>query len=290
MNENLSIFDIELKKNVDAKELTTMKASAKVKIVFYPKSEKELIFIYNYLAINNIKFMILGNGSNVIFSINAQHLAVISTKKLPIKITRRENTIHANCSANLSEIYKYCQKNSLSGFERLAGIPGSLGGAIIMNASAFNRSISDYLVSIKILKNGRILNIKKEKIYLSYRDGGLQDCLILSAKFNLPKKDKCLIEKDFIKYQYLRQEKQPKGFSAGSIFKNPPLLSAGKLIEESGLKGFRIGGALISEKHANFIINDNQATSKDVIDLISLTKAKVYEKYKIKLEEEVRII
>ncbi len=290
MNENLSVKTIEFKENVSAKELTTMKAEATIKIVFYPKNEKELVFIYNYLAVNNIKFIVIGNGSNVIFTKKASEMVVISTKKLKNKITRRDNVVSINCSTPLAVIFRYALKNSLSGFERLAAIPGNLGGAIFMNASAFGSSIFDYLTNVKVLKNGKIQNIKKEKLSLCYRDSGLSGCLILSAKFRLPKKDKCEIEKEFYKYQYLRHVKQPKGLSSGSIFKNPPLLSAGKLIEECGLKGLQIGGGKISEKHANFIINLGDATADDILKLISLVKSKVYEKYKIRLVEEVKLL
>lgn len=290
MNENLSVKTIEFKENVSAKEFTTMKAEATVGLVFYPKNEKELVFIYNYLAINNIKFIVIGNGSNVIFTEKARDMAVISTKKMKNKITRRDNVVSINCSTPLAVIFRYTLKNSLSGFERLAGIPGNLGGAIFMNASAFGSSIFDYITSVKVLKNGKIHNIKKENLAPNYRDSRLDGCLILSAKFMLPKKDKCEIEKEFYKYQYLRYVKQPKGLSSGSIFKNPPLISAGKLIEECGLKGLQIGGGKISEKHSNFIINQDNATADDILKLISIVKSKVYEKYKIRLEEEIKVV
>ena len=290
MSENFSIQNIEFKENVSAQELTTMKAEANVGLVFYPKNEKELVFIYNYLAINNIKFIVIGNGSNVIFTEKASEITVITTKKIKNKITRRDNVVTINCSTSLAASYRYALKNSLSGFEKLAGIPGNLGGAVFMNASAFSSSIFDYLISVKVLKNGKIQNIKKEKLTLSYRDSGLKGCLVLSAKFMLPRKDMCEIERQFYKYQYLRAAKQPKGLSSGSIFKNPPLISAGKLIEECGLKGFQIGGGKISEKHANFIVNQDNATAEDILKLISLIKSKVYEKYKIRLVEEVKVV
>lgn len=290
MSENFSIQNIEFKENVSAQELTTMKAEANVKFVYYPKNQKELVFIYNYLATNNIKFIVIGNGSNVIFTEKASEITVITTKKMKNKIIRKNNVVTINCSTPLAASYRYALKNSLSGFEKIAGIPGNLGGAIFMNASAFGSSIFDYLISVKVLKNGKIQNIKKEKLTLSYRDSGLKGCLVLSAKFMLPRKDMCEIERQFYKYQYLRAAKQPKGLSSGSIFKNPPLLSAGKLIEECGLKGFQIGGGKISEKHANFIINLGNATAEDILRLIALVKTKVYEKYKIRLVEEVKLL
>ncbi len=290
MVQNFNVFDIEYKENLNAKELTTMKADANIKIVYYPKNEEELIGIYNYLTINNINFIVIGNGSNIIFTEKARNVTVICTKKVCSKITLKNNILTANCSTMLSSVYNFTKNSGLSGFEKLAGIPGNLGGAIIMNASAFGSSIFDYLISVKIFKNGKIINIKKEKINLNYRDSGLKNCLLLSAKFILPKKDKSEIEKDFYKYLYLRQEKQPKELSSGSIFKNPPLVSAGKLIEECGLKGLQIGDAKISEKHGNFIINLGNANINDILELIFIIKTKVYKKFNIKLEEEVRLV
>ena len=161
MSENFSIQNIEFKENVSAQELTTMKAEANVKLVYYPKNQKELIFIYNYLATNNIKFIVIGNGSNVIFTEKASEITVITTKKMKNKIIRRDNVVTINCSTPLAASYRYALKNSLSGFEKLAGIPGNLGGAVFMNASAFGSSIFDYLISVKVLKNGKIQNIKK---------------------------------------------------------------------------------------------------------------------------------
>ena len=286
----INLLDIDFKTSANASELTTMKTPAKLKAVFYPKSQQELTFLYDYLSINNIPFIVLGNGSNVIFTEKAKNLIVISTKKLKQTMFIKENIVTVSASVKLSKIYRFCQEKGLSGFEKLAGIPGTIGGAIFMNAGCFDASISDNLIAVKIFKAGKIKWIKKQDLYFNYRESSFKDCLILSVKFACQIKDKCEIEQDFLKYTSIRLSKQPKGYSAGSIFKNSPTYSAGELIDRCGLKGFTIGGAKISEKHANFIINDNEATSKDVISLISLTKTKVYEKFKIKLEEEVKLI
>lgn len=290
MKKNLNIFDIDYSKDIDAKNITTMKVSARLKGVFYPKNQSELIFLYNYLKINKIPFKILGNGSNVIFSKKAENLTILSTKKIKPKIYKRENFLYANSSASLSQIYRFCLQNNLSGFESLAGIPATLGGALYMNASAFGHQIFDNLVSVKVLKNGRVVSIKKDKINFTYRNGGLSDCLILSAKFLLKPQDKCQIQNDFVKYMLLRGEKQPKGNCAGSIFKNPAYVSAGYLIDQCGLKGFEMNGAKFSNLHANFIINNGEASFADIQYLINLAYTKVYKKFKIKLEKEVELI
>ena len=287
---NMHIFDIDFQTNVNASGLTTMKLPTLLNIVYYPRSTKELTFLYDYFSVNNLPFFILGSGSNVIFTEKAKNLNVISTKNLKPTISRKDNIVTASASVMLSKLYRYCQERGLSGFEKLATIPGTVGGAITMNAGCFDASISDNLIAVKIFKADKIKWIKKQDLYFNYRESSFKDCLILSVKFACQIKDKCEIEQDFLKYTSIRLSKQPKGYSAGSIFKNSPTYSAGELIDRCGLKGFTIGGAKISEKHANFIINDNQATSKDVISLISLAKTKVYEKFKIKLEEEVKLI
>ncbi len=287
MTKNFSISDIEYEQNADAKDVTTMKIPSKLKGIFYPKNQKELIFIYNFLSINDIDFKLIGNGSNLIFSPNCQNLVLISTKKLKEKIQIKNDILNISCGMTLYKIYNFCQKLGLSGFEKLAGIPATLGGAIIMNAGAFGENICDYLLSVKIVENGKIKVLPKEKIEFSYRETSLKNCLVLSAKFRLPHKDKCQIERDFYKYQYLRNTKQPKGLCSGSVFKNPKSFSAGFLIENCLLKGKTIGGAKLSEKHANFILNENNASFCDVVNLINLIKEEVYNKYQIMLEEEI---
>lgn len=291
MDTSFDILDIEHKVSVDAgRELTSMKVSAKVKAVFYPKSERELIFLYDYFTKNKLPFKVLGNGSNVLFSESAKDLIVISCKKLGQRLSRKDDVVTISASSNLSHIYRFCQKNELSGFEKLASIPGTLGGALKMNAGAFGQCISDNLLSVRVYKEGRVCSLKKEALGFGYRTSNLKNCLVLSARFKLKREDKCKIEQDYYSYSISRAQKQPKGLSLGSVFKNPHLVSAGFLIDKCGLKGLQCGGAKISEKHGNFIINFNNATYNDVKNLIEIIKKEVYDKFKIKLEEEIEII
>ena len=287
---NMHIFDIDFQTNVNASGLTSMKLPTLLNIVYYPRSTKELTFLYDYFSVNNLPFFILGNGSNVIFTEKAKNLNVISTKNLKPTISRKDNIVTASTSVMLSKLYRYCQEKGLSGFEKLATIPGTVGGAITMNAGCFGSSISDNLISVKTFHAGKTKWIKKEKLNFSYRHSGLNDCLILSAKFALKNNDKCEIEREFLKYCSLRAQKQPKGYSTGSIFKNSPTYNAGELIDKCGLKGLKIGGARISEKHGNFIINEDNASADDVLSLIKIIKETVFQKFGIQLEEEVKIL
>ena len=286
---SINLIDIKSSTNVDIGRFTTMKIPAKVKKIYYPKNEQELVFLYDYLLDNNMKFVILGNGSNTIFTKKSNNLVIIYTKFIKNHISKRENIVSVSSSVMLSKLYRYCQENSLSGFEKLASIPATVGGAIMMNAGCFGENICDNLLSIKVHHNRKTYWIKKEKLNFGYRNSNLNDYLILSAKFSCHKKDKCEIEQDYIKYLSIRFSKQPKGLSSGSFFKNTPTCSAGELIEKCGLKGFAVGGAKVSEKHANFIINFNNSTSEDILKLIKIIKKSVYQKFKINLEEEVKI-
>ena len=281
---------IEFDYKVDIKNITTIKTSGKVKGVFYPKTQKELIFIYNFLNINNIPNIIIGNGSNILFSPKSQKMIIISTKKMKKLLKINKNDLICSSSIFFNNAFQYALKNNLSGFEFLANIPGTIGGGLIMNASAFNKSIFDILNWVKILDKGKIKYLKKEQIKYDYRFSSLKDKVILSASFHLTPKDKNIILQDYLLCLKKRRINQPFGFSFGCTFKNPKNYSAGFLIEQCGLKGFKYKNAEISNKHANFIINKSDSSFDDILYLINLARKKVKEKYNINLETEVIII
>lgn len=288
MKENMQIFDVPYEINVPATDITTMGGSGRCKAAFFPVNEKQLIFCFNYFSVNGIEFKVIGNGSNIIIKKDCNKV-ILCTKKVKRQVRRAGNTITLPASMSIAAAYKYCQARSLSGFEKLAGVPGSIGGAIMMNASAFGDCISDHLESVRLLKNGRVQTIKKADIDFSYRHSNI-DGLVLSAKFTLPEKDKCMLQKDFLIFAAMRSQKQPKGRSSGSAFKNPDGLSAGKLLDNCGMKGMCIGDAKFSEKHANFIINENNADPDDIEKLLQLGKNAVKDKYNISLEYEIEFV
>lgn len=269
--------------------ISTYKTQGTVKGVFYPRNEEELILVYNFLSKQDIPFKIIGNGSNLLIKDDCDFL-FICTKKMKDKIRFCKNEVHFSSSVTLAKAYNLSLKKSLSGFQRLAGIPATLGGAIRNNASAFGQSVFDNLDKIKIFKDGKIKFLKKSDIIYSYHRTNLKDCLILSAKFILKPASWCEICNEFGLYSKIRSEKQPKGFSCGSVFKNPAEASAGQLIEDCKLKGKHSGNAKISEKHGNFIINTENASFYDVKSLIELCQQEVLKKYNINLEKEVEII
>ena len=167
----------------------------------------------------------------------------------------------------MSNISKFCLENELAGLEFLNDIPGTVGGAICTNAHSYGHKIFDYIESVKKIKS-----------------------VVVSVKFKLKKSNKELIKKELTKFSEKRKTSQPKGLSAGCIFSNPKNFKAGELIDKTGLKGVRVGGAVVSNKHANFIINSGIATAKDVLELTKLIKEKVFEKFKVTLKLEINII
>ena len=212
-----------------------------------------------------------------------------SLKKLEID----GNSIRAESGVMLGRLVKECMKNNLSGLETLVGVPGTLGGALVMNAGAFGGEISNYLQSVEIMKmNGSTKTYKTKDINFSYRFSSFkQDEFIILANFILPNEDPNIIKQKKNIASSGRKTNQPLKFrSAGSVFKNPENFAAGYLIDKVGLKGKKIGGAEISTHHANFFINHGNASAEDITKLIKLAKKAVFEKFNIELELEIKTI
>ena len=283
----------EVLENVSLKNYNTYKIGGNAKYLIKPYNSDNLIKLIEYLKNNNINYIVLGGGSNIILPDEDYDGVVILLSKLnSIKID--DNKVMVESGINLNKFINTLIENNLGGLENLYGIPGTLGGAIRGNAGANGSSISDYLESVTYLENNIKKTIYKNDCLFDYRNSifkGDKNKIILDATFNLYKKDKVKM-KELIKNNYeKRKNSQPLEYpSAGSVFKNPNNYSAGKLIEDVGLKNYNINDAYVSEKHANFIINKGNATSKDIKDLINYIKLKVYEKYNINLELEQEII
>lgn len=244
------------------------------------------------LAIDNkVKYKVIGNGTNILFSDNTFNGIIISTNKLNDVFFKRDE-VYATCGVSIEKLINFSINHSLTGLENLAGIPASLGGAIVMNAGAFGATISDFITSVDVLENGKIVNYSKEMCSFSYRNSKFltNNQVVLAGTFKLLPDDRCKIYNAYKLYKVMRKNIQPQGRSCGSVFKNTNKFSAGKLIEDAGLKGTCIGGAIISEKHANFIITKNGATAKDVYSLICLIKKKVFDKFGINLCEEIELV
>tara|TARA_X000000368_G_scaffold224819_1_gene177467 strand:+ start:185 stop:1114 length:930 start_codon:yes stop_codon:yes gene_type:complete len=284
---SLCLIDEPLKKH------TTYGIGGPAELMIFPKDKKDLINAIKIINENKMQLTILGSGSNVLISDNGIKGAVISLKNTLKNIEVNGTNLYAECGAMLGKIVKLAVKNNLIGLENLNGVPGTLGGALIMNAGAWGGEISENLVSVELISSkNELKKLLKEEINFSYRKSSFdKDDILLSADFNLRKAKEDIINENFVKAQTGRKDSQPLNKrSAGSLFKNPKDNSAGKLIDEAGLKGYSIGDAKISDKHANFFINNGKASSDDMLNLIKKAHNTVKEQFSIKLELEVKLM
>ena len=271
---------------VNIKDYTTYKLKGKMKL-FVPKDISELKEI-----LKKEKCKIIGNGSNLI--IDSSYDKTLVKLKHFDDINICGNIVDVGSGYSLTKLSRQCADNGLSGLEFACGIPGTVGGAIYMNAGAYGHDIFGVLNSITVLdEKMKIIEIHKKDLNSSYRNSLLKfkNYICLKAQFKLTKKEPKIIKKEMINIMEERRKKQPLEYpSAGSVFKNPKGYSAGRLIEESGLKGLSVNDASISKKHANFIINKGTASSEDIIKLISIIKDKIKKDYGIDLELEQEIL
>ena len=282
---------MEIIKNEPMKEHTTFKIGGAADEFCMPSSIDEIKELTEYAKKKNMPCLILGNGSNILVSDSGIRGLVIKLSGAFSKYEVEGDVIKAQSGALLSTLARAAMGNGLSGMEFASGIPGSLGGAIYMNSGAYGGEMSDIVKSVTYLEKGEVKRIE-EGFGFGYRRSLFADigAVILEAELQLKSADVNEIKEKTEDYKKRRTEKQPLNFpSAGSVFKRPVGSFAGKLIEDAGLKGFRIGGAEVSEKHAGFIINTGDATAADVIALICHIKKTVRERFGVELEEEIRL-
>lgn len=280
--------------NVPLKEYTTYKVGGIAKFMVYPIDSRKLIVLIRYLKENNIKFMVLGLGSNVLFSDLEYNGVIIKLDEFD-KIEFVRNQVKVGSGASLMKLSQMALKRGLSGLEFASGIPGSVGGAIYMNAGAYKSDMGYIVKNVKVLTpDMKVIHMVNKEMDFHYRTSFLQkhkDYICLGATLKLTPGNKEEMEELVKSRKQRRLETQPLEYpSAGSVFRNPEGDFAGRLIEELGYKGLIKGGAQVSQKHANFIINMKNATAKDIRELIEFIQDSVYEKYKIKLKVEQEFI
>ena len=282
-------FKGKIKERVNLKNYSYMHTGGYAEQLFLPTAIEDLKLLHE--EFNSVD--IIGNGSNVLFKGNIDRIAVISDI-FSSTISVVEDKITASAGISLPQVARVAYENALSGMEELVGIPGTIGGAIRMNAGAYGKTIFGLLKNITVfnMKRGEITNLNVSQLKPTYRDGGFdEDNIVIEAELKLTREDRNYILNRMSNFSINRRMRQPMGgYSLGSIFKNPKQYPAGWLIETCGLKGKRIGGAFVSQKHANFIINDGTATSKDILDLIDLIRTRVAEKFKVELELEIVLL
>ncbi|AUC24892.1 UDP-N-acetylmuramate dehydrogenase [Streptococcus uberis] len=291
MIEELAGIDIRI--NEPLKKYTYTKVGGPADYLVFPRNRLELTRVVKYANNHSIPWIVLGNASNLIVRDGGIRGFVIMFNKLNT-VTVDGYTIEAEAGANLIETTKVAKFHSLTGFEFACGIPGSVGGAIFMNAGAYGGEIANIFLSAKVLTpEGDIKTMTAREMAFGYRHSAIQKSgdIVISAKFALKPGDFEQISQEMNRLNYLRQLKQPLEYpSCGSVFKRPEGHFAGQLIMEANLKGYRIGGVEVSEKHAGFMINVDHGTAKDYEHLIAHVIETVEHNSGIRLEREVRII
>ncbi len=275
--------------NALIKDYTTYKLAGVVKAIYFPDDISELEELLKNLQ---GKYKVIGNGSNLIIS--SKYDGVLIKLEKFDKLSIDGTMVRAGCGYNLSKLSSECMKRGLSGLEFAFGIPATIGGAVCQNAGAYGKQMASVVQGVNVLdENYNILYLSLDDLKLGYRDSIFKHRKLICLEVFLKLKEGNIldIKEKMVSNSLLRREKQPLEYpSAGSVFRNPPLMSAGKLIEDAGLKGTKVGDAMVSLKHANFIVNLGKAKGEDVIELINLIKKTVYEKTGVLLECEQEII
>ncbi|MDT2732575.1 UDP-N-acetylmuramate dehydrogenase [Streptococcus parauberis] len=284
---------IDIRLDEPLKNYTYTKVGGPADYLAFPRNRYELTRIVKYANHKNIPWMVLGNASNLIVREGGIRGFVIMFNKVNT-VTLDGYTIEAEAGANLIETTKIARRHSLTGFEFACGIPGSVGGAIFMNAGAYGGEIAHIFQSAKVLtKDGEIKTLTARDMAFGYRHSAIQESgdIVISAKFALNPGNYDQIAQEMDRLNYLRQLKQPLEYpSCGSVFKRPIGYFAGQLIMDANLKGHRIGGVEVSDKHAGFMINVDNGTAEDYEALIAHVIKTVKDNSGVTLEREVRII
>ncbi len=271
---------------------TSLKVGGSADLMVFPRSVSELSSLMQLLSKHHLSYFVLGAGSNILIKPGGVKGVVIHLKHLNRVKLLDEHRLEAEAGLSYPKLAIYAMEKELSGLEFAAGIPGMVGGAVVMNAGIPNLETAPLLESISLVdEKGKLCKISAEKLKFGYRSAKLPKGVIVSAIFTLSTAPRETVEKTMKAYLKRRQETQPLSFSnCGSVFKNPPGLHAGRLVDQSGLKGYRIGDAEISERHGNFIINRGGAKAEDCIALIEKMKETVLDLFGVALELEVKVI
>lgn len=292
-----SFFDknkIEYKENISLKNYNTYKINTTCSFIVFPKNKEELIKVIRKIKKAKIKYLILGNGSNIIFSMSHYNGVIIKLDNL-CKVKYKGNIVTAEAGYPLIKLAIETINKGLSGLTFATGIPGNVGASTAMNAGAYKKDMASVVKSAEVLTDSlEIKTLTNKELEYSYRDSFLKkhkDYIVLSTTFELEPGDIETMKHQITERRKKRLASQPLNMpNAGSVFRNPPDMYAGELIEKLNLKGYTIGGAQVSEKHANFIVNTGNATGEDIIKLIKKIEEDVKKEYNVKLKLEQIII
>ena len=279
--------------NAPMRRFTSIKVGGPADSLLFPKNIDELRKIVRYARRKNIPVLVLGKGTNFVVKDKGIRGWVVSLTQGIKKVQMNGEVVEAEAGLTLQRLVQFTIEKELEGLEPFWGIPGTVGGGLAMNAGAWGVELKDLLLSITLMKeDGEIVEKPRSRLRFSYRRLSLSPSwIILKGRFQLKRAKKEAILERVKSYLEMRKKTQPLDYpSAGSIFKNPKEGPAGKWIEELGLKGFRMGQAMISERHANFIVNLGKASAEEITNLMELVEKKVYEEKGISLEREVMVV
>jgi UDP-N-acetylmuramate dehydrogenase len=283
---------VNLRDNEPLSRHTSLRLGGPARYFAEPRNYAELKLLLSEAKRDNIPILIIGSGSNILVSDSGVNAFVIRLARGDFsKIAYSGKSVHSGCGVRINRLLNFFVKSGLTGLEFLSGIPGTVGGALAMNAGAWSRAIGDKLLDVTVMDySGKVKTLSGNKIKFGYRSSPLSKFIILEGTFKVSPARRSLVRAEIKGYLEKRKITQDLSRpSAGCIFKNPQGLSAGKLIDACGLKGKICGGARISDKHANFILNADKAKARDILRLIKLIQDKVRAEYGIKLEPEVKI-
>ena len=293
--KDIKKLNIKVDENVELEKITSYKAGGKARVIAYPNHLNELVDLLKLLKINNIKWKIIGNCTNLLFSDELYDGVLIKLKDFDKVEFLSQSRVRVGAGFSLIKLSSMCAKRDLTGLEFASGIPGSIGGAVYMNAGAYKSDMGYIVKNVKVLTDEfEVITLTNLELDFHYRDSFLKrhpGYICLEALIQLKKGKKEAILEVMNDRRKRRIDSQPLEYpSCGSVFRNPEGESAWKYIEEAGLKGKRIGGAMVSEKHANFIINYDHATATDIHELIMLVHDTVLEKFNIDLKCEQEFV
>ncbi len=287
------ITEDRIKANEPMSKHTTFRTGGCAELMLLPSGIEEITGIINVLNKNKLPYCVIGNGSNLLVSDKGIKGVVVKLGRDFSAISLNGSELTAQAGALLSAAAARALKESLTGMEFAAGIPGTVGGGICMNAGAYGGELKDIVNWVKVLYKGEVLTLSNSQCGFVYRSSRImaENMTVLEAAFQLKPGDSAAIKAAMDDFAQRRRDKQPLDKpSAGSTFKRPEGYFAGQLIEQAGLKGFTVGGAQVSQKHCGFVVNTGNATSSDILSLINEVKNRVYKNSGVMLEPEVRFL
>lgn len=289
--DTLELFTEEISYNEPMKKHTAFGVGGPARYFSAVRSLYTLNTLITSAKENKIPYKVLGNGTNVLVSDKGFDGLIITTKRLK-DIFLSCGEVKAMAGATLYDLMRFCVSHRMTGLEAVANIPATVGGAVVMNAGAFGHNISDCIISVETVSDGKLKKYFKHDCKFSYRKSRFTSRkeTVTAVNFKFGSGEREIIEASARSYADIRKKSQPIGKTCGSVFKNPTKDFAGKLIEQAGLKGYSIGGAVVSEKHANFIVNERCAQASDIYSLIKYVKHKVKDTFGVTLKEEVEYV